>query len=210
MSKEIKPEASRLEKFSLSVTKNVGSIPSLIVHTTLFVGIFSLQFFGFGFDQIMLILTTIVSLEAIYLSIFIQMTVNRQAQTLSEVSEDVEDIQEDVEDIQEDVEGIEKEVKEIGDDVDDINEDVDTIHKHVKDIREDVEEISEDVEGIEKEVKEIGTDVDEISEDVEDISEEMAADETAEEKEKAQQITDMKNIEETLRELLAAVEQMKK
>ena len=203
MKKEILSEVSRLEKFSLSVTKNVGSIPSLIFHTIAFVGIFSLQFFGFSFDQIMLILTTIVSLEAIYLSIFIQMTVNRHTKTLSEVSEDMEEISEDVEDIQEDV-------KEMSDDVEEISEDVEHIQKHVKDIQEDVEEISEDVEGIEKEVKEIGTDVDEISEDVEDISEEMAADETEEEKEKAKQVTDMKNIEGTLRELLKAVEQMKK
>lgn len=182
MPKEIRNDSSRLEKFSLSVTQKVGSIPSLIIHTLGFVGIFSLQFFGFSFDQIMLILTTIVSLEAIYLSIFIQMTVNRHTETLSLVSEDVEEISEDVEDIQEDV----------------------------KDIREDVDEISEDVEGIEKEVKEIGTDVDEISEDVEDISEEMAADETEEEQEKEKQNADMKNIEQTLRELLTAIEQMKK
>lgn len=189
MSKQTKPEASRLERFSISVTKNVGSIPSLIIHTIGFASIFSLQFFGFSFDQIMLILTTIVSLEAIYLSIFIQMTVNRHAETLSEVSEDVGELSEDVDEISEDVEGIQK---------------------HVEDIKEDVEEISEDVEGIEKEVKEIGDDVDEISEDVEDISEEMAEDEVEEEKEKEQQVADMHNIEQTLRELLKAVEQMKK
>ena len=189
MSKGTKAEISHLEKLSLSVTQKVGSIPSLIIHTIGFVGIFSLQFFGFGFDQIMLILTTIVSLEAIYLSIFIQMTVNRHTETLSEVSEDVEELSEDVDEISEDVEGIQK---------------------HVEDIKEDVEEISEDVEGIEKEVKEIGDDVDEISEDVEDISDEMAEDEVEEEKEKEKQVADMRNIEQTLRELLKAVEQMKK
>lgn len=189
MPKEVKKISSTLETLSLSVTQKVGSVPSLIIHTIGFVAIFSLQFFGFSFDQIMLILTTIVSLEAIYLSIFIQMTVNRHAETLSEVSEDMEELSEDVDEISEDVEGIQK---------------------HVEDIKEDVEEISEDVEGIEKEVKEIGDDVDEISEDVEDISEEMAADETEEEKEKEKQNADMRNIEHTLRELLAAVEQMKK
>ena len=41
----------------------------------------------------MLILTTIVSLEAIYLSIFIQMSVNHHSYRLDEVSEDIEDIQ---------------------------------------------------------------------------------------------------------------------
>jgi hypothetical protein len=38
----------------------------------------------------------------------------------------------------------------------------------------------------------------------------MAEDEVEEEKEKEQQVADMHNIEQTLRELLKAVEQMKK
>lgn len=48
-----------------------------------------------------MILTTTVSLEAIYLAIFIQMTINRQSQNIEDIQEDVEDISEDVEDIQE-------------------------------------------------------------------------------------------------------------
>ena len=74
---------------------------------------FFLRFEGFSSSDILLILTTIVSLEAIYLSIFIQMTVNRHAQELEEVSEDIEEIQENVEEIQEDVEEIQEEAKEI-------------------------------------------------------------------------------------------------
>ncbi len=66
--------------------------------------------------MILLVFTTIVSIEAIYLSLFIQMTVNQQAKSLKEVEEDVEDIQENIEDIQEDVE-------EISEDVEDITED---------------------------------------------------------------------------------------
>ena len=54
----------------------------------------------------MLILTTVVSLEAIYLSIFIQLTINRQSRQIEEVSEDVEELSENVEDISEDVEEI--------------------------------------------------------------------------------------------------------
>lgn len=49
----------------------------------------------------LLVLTTVVSLEAIYLSIFIQMTVNHQARELAELSEDVDEIQEDIEEISE-------------------------------------------------------------------------------------------------------------
>jgi len=94
----------------------------------------------------LLILTTIVSLEAIYLSIFIQMSVNRQAKRLREVSEDIVEIQEDVEEIQEDVE-------EIQEDVEGIEKDIDEIQEDVEDINEDVEDITEDVGTYEKEDK---------------------------------------------------------
>src|SRR3989344_4671236 len=88
---------SNLENIAIGATRYIGSLPSLILHTFFFVGIFSLSVFGFTFDQIMLILTTAVSLEAIYLSIFIQMTVNRQSEQIAEVSEDVEEISEEIE-----------------------------------------------------------------------------------------------------------------
>lgn len=108
---------SHLEKLSLATTHYIGSFYSLVLHTIFFVGIFSLQWFGFGFDQIMLILTTVVSLEAIYLAIFIQMTVNHQAHKLAEVSEDVDDIQEDVEEISKDIDDIQEDVEDISEDV---------------------------------------------------------------------------------------------
>ena len=54
----------------------------------------------------LLILTTVVSLEAIYLAVFIQMTLNLQGQSIAEVSADVGEIQEDVEELQGDVEDI--------------------------------------------------------------------------------------------------------
>lgn len=90
-------------------------------------------------DLMLLALTTIVSLEAIYLAIFIQMTVNRQAIELAEVSEDVEDIQEDIEEIQEDVGEIQEDVEEIQGDVEDIQEDVGEIQENVEDIQEEGE-----------------------------------------------------------------------
>lgn len=116
----MKQEGDRnvLERLAEQSAQALGSVPSLIAHSIFFVGIFSLSFFGFTFDQILLILTTVVSLEAIYFSIFIQMTVNRHDTTLIEVHEDIEDIQEDVEDIQKDVE-------EISEDMEDISEDID-------------------------------------------------------------------------------------
>jgi uncharacterized protein YoxC len=132
----------------------VGSTQSLIVHTIGFVGIFSLRIFGFSTEAILLILTTLVSLEAIYLSIFIQITINQHSEDLEEVSEDIEELQENVEEISEDVEEIQKDVDEIQEDVEDISEDVGEIQKDVDEIQEDVEEISEDVEEINEEDEE--------------------------------------------------------
>ena len=88
----------------------VGTTQSLIVHTILFVVMMVLPAFGVSWSLSLLILTTIVSLEAIYLSIFIQMGVNRHADeqektrmVLSSVQETIEDVQETVEDVQESI-----------------------------------------------------------------------------------------------------------
>jgi peptidoglycan hydrolase CwlO-like protein len=70
-----------------------------------------------GWALMLTVLTNVVSLEAIYLAIFIQFSVNQQAKSLKGVEEDVESIQEDVE--------------ELG--------------GHVEDIKEDVEDIQEDI-----------------------------------------------------------------
>jgi len=118
-----------LEYVSFRATRWVGSTGSLVLHTAIFFLSFLLFFLGVPFDSILLVLTTIVSLEAIYLSIFIQMSVNRQTKQLREVSRDVEEIQEDVEGIQEDVEGIQEDVEEIQEDVEGIQEDVEEIQE---------------------------------------------------------------------------------
>ena len=111
-----------LGRVATQATHSIGSTGSIVVHTALFLFAFSLYFFGFDFDKILLVVTTIVSLEAIYLAIFIQMSVNKQAQDLDEVAQDVDEIQKDVEEIQEDVEEIEKDVEEIQEDVEEISE----------------------------------------------------------------------------------------
>ena len=69
----------------------------------------------------LLILTTLVSLEAIYLAIFIQMSVNKNSQ-------DIEIIQEDVGEIQEDIDEIQKDVDEIQEDIEDMEEEDDIIN----------------------------------------------------------------------------------
>jgi uncharacterized membrane protein len=126
-----------LEKTALAITRAVGSPTSIIIHTVLFAVSFLAAFTGYvSFDRMLLILTTIVSLEAIYLAIFIQMTINYQAEDIAEVQEDVEEIQEDVEDISEDI--------------DEIQEDVDELQEDVEEISEDVEEMSEEEETLEQ------------------------------------------------------------
>jgi len=128
-----------LESLALSVTQAVGSIWSILIHTALFAGAFVLMFLGADVDRVLLVLTTIVSLEAIYLSIFIQMSVNHQGRTIANVEKEIDDIAEDVEGIQEDVE-------EIAEDVEGIQEDVEEMQEDIDEIQEDVEEIAEDMD----------------------------------------------------------------
>lgn len=102
----------------------VGSPASLVFHTAVFVLCFAASIFGLvGWNLMLLVLTTVVSLEAIYLAIFIQFSVNRQAASLKEVEEDVESIQEDVEELGEHVEDIKEDVEEIQEDIGEISED---------------------------------------------------------------------------------------
>ena len=107
-----KDSTNFLDVLSLKTTQWIGSPASILLHTIFFIGIFGLNLFSIGVDKILLILTTAVSLEAIYMAIFIQMTVNRNTQSLEEVEEDIDEIQEDVEDLQEDIEDIQEEDKQ--------------------------------------------------------------------------------------------------
>lgn len=88
----------------------VGTIKSLIIHSVFFVIMLCLPLFGVDSSYSLLFLTTVVSLEAIYLNIFIQMGVNRHADeqkqtriVLSSVQETIEDVQDTVEDVQESI-----------------------------------------------------------------------------------------------------------
>lgn len=156
----------KLEKVAMNATSWIGSIESLILHTIVFAISFSLVLFGIAIDRVLLVLTTVLSLEAIYLAIFIQMSVNQSALRLAQVETNIEDMAEDVEEIAEDVEGIEKEMVEMAEDVEGIQEDMEHIEK-------DIDEIQEDVQGIEKEVIEIGDNVEEMAEDVEHMEKDI-------------------------------------
>lgn len=119
----------RLEKTADRATRWIGSTTSLIVHSILFLGAFVLPFLGIPLERVLLVLTTAVSLEAIYLAIFIQMSVNKNTKDIEIIQEDVEEIQEDIEDIEEGVGEIEKDVEEIQKDVDEIQEDIEDIEE---------------------------------------------------------------------------------
>ena len=109
-SMEKPPKAQRI---ALAVTRGIGSPLSIIIHTILFAVSFTASMTGIvTFDRMLLVLTTIVSLEAIYLSIFIQMTINYTTASIREVGEDIEEIQEDVGELQEDVEEISEDASE--------------------------------------------------------------------------------------------------
>ncbi len=127
-------------------TQWIGTPSSIIVHTILFIGVFFLSLFGLSTEEILIILTTAVSLEAIYLSIFIQMSINKTSASIEEVGKDVDELQEDIEDI-------EGNVKDISKDIDEIQEDVEDIEGNVKDISKDIDEIQDDDDKQEDEVK---------------------------------------------------------
>ena len=149
-----------MEKISLTMTRWIGSPMSLIIHTIFFIGAFGSMFFGIGLEEVLLILTTVVSLEAIYLAIFIQIAVNHSVESLQEVEEDVGEIQKDVDEIQEDVDEIQKDVDEIQKDVDEIQEDVDDISEEVEEddkdkilldaIKTDLQRLIADMEKLKK------------------------------------------------------------
>ena len=96
--------ASKINMLADKSTKWIGSIPSLVFHTLVFAAVFLAGVLGADWNKVLLVLTTVVSLEAIYLAIFIQMTVNKNTQSLKEVEADIDEIQEDVDEIQEGVE----------------------------------------------------------------------------------------------------------
>lgn len=133
-----------LEALSQRMTNSIGTTHSLVVHTFLFIGIFVLGFFGVTIDKILLILTTVVSLEAIYLAIFIQMTVNRTTLSLANVEEDIDDIQGDVDDIQEDVDSLETNMKEISDDYIDDSDEIEVVTA-LKDIETRLKDLQGDI-----------------------------------------------------------------
>lgn len=178
-----KPSKNRqLEDLAIKTTQWIGTPLSIILHTLLFAVAFIFYFFGVAFDKILLVLTTIVSLEAIYLSLFIQLSVNKNTQSLEEVEEDIEEIAEDVEglegefdEIQEDVEGLEGNIKklrqnvtELGADIEDISVDVDKLGDETPSEEELIHiQSNKSLKNIEKEILTLSTGILALKDDLE-------------------------------------------
>ncbi|MDP3772422.1 MAG: DUF677 domain-containing protein [bacterium] len=153
----MKTPKQKIEHAAVGITQWIGTTDSIIVHTILFLASLGLIVVGVRPDAVLLIVTTIVSLEAIYLSIFIQMTVNRNTKSLEEVEEDIEEIQEDVKEIESDVDEISEDVEELSEDMDKIQErdEKDSVvesdmHKALGKIEGDLQALLRDIEQLKK------------------------------------------------------------
>jgi len=124
----------------MTLTRAIGSPQSIAIHTILFLlGFLSIELHLLPLDTLLLNLNTVVSLEAIYLALFIQITVNYASQSLEEVEQDIDEIQEDVDEIQKDIDEMQEE---------------DT-PSHIKpitlnEVKTDLEKLLRDIERLEK------------------------------------------------------------
>ncbi len=136
---------NELERIAFQITNLIGTPMSVIIHTVVFGSFVSLIFFGVGLNMVLLILTTILSIEAIYLALFIQITVNRNTKSLEEVEEDIEEIQEDVEGLEDDFEEISEEIEDIQ--AEDVKADMQEAEAKItlKNIEDDLEKLVNDI-----------------------------------------------------------------
>ncbi|OGG50317.1 hypothetical protein A2763_01310 [Candidatus Kaiserbacteria bacterium RIFCSPHIGHO2_01_FULL_54_36] len=147
----------RIRKTSFAITRAVGSPTSIVIHTLLFGACFYAAYSGhIKWELMLLTLTTIVSLEAIYLSLFIQMTLNFTTEDIEEVSEDIEEMQENLGEIQEDVGELQEDVEEISeeDSAEEQEEEKqkDEQRKTLTDIQSDLRKLMSDIEKLQSNV----------------------------------------------------------
>ena len=103
-----------MEQGSKNVTKWIGSTQSVLLHTLLFLICFILPLIGImTLERMLLVLTTVVSLEAIYLSIFIQMSLNMNNESIGIIQEDIVEIQKDVDEIGEGIDEMLEDEEEV-------------------------------------------------------------------------------------------------
>lgn len=161
-------------KFLTKVTDGVmwwiGSIQSLIMHSIAFIAAFALPLLDLvSIDKMLLILTTVLSLEAIYLAIFIQMSVNRSHEHIEDIREDIEEIQDDIEEISEDIEEISVDIDDIQEDIEDIADDEDDedhnerarnvmLKSNVSSNKNDIKAMREVIANLQKQLEELKKD----------------------------------------------------
>jgi len=155
MQKNSLDNKTSMEEMALKFTKWIGSTSSLVVHSIFFILCMILPLFGLDFDRVLLFLTTLVSLEAIYLGIFIQFTVNQSNENIKKVEEDIDEIQEDIDEIQEDVGEIQEDIDEIQEDVDEIEEGEEQEEKRDKHVAEVMINIQSRLELLIKDIEKI-------------------------------------------------------
>ena len=144
-------EKNIFDSLSDKATTWIGSTSSILVHTLFFIGIFSLYLLHINFDAILLILTTIVSLEAIYLAIFIQRAVNRHQENIDDIEDSIDNIEEDIEDITEDLDDVQKEHDDISSEtVKKLEQPLDEV---VTEIRQSLHEIVKEIQLLKNEKK---------------------------------------------------------
>lgn len=147
--------SKKLENNADRFTKWIGSISSVIFHTIFFVFCLLSPFFGFDFDRTLLFLTTLVSLEAIYLAIFIQFTVNKSKENIEKVEKNIDEIQEDIDEIQEDVDEIQGDIDEIQEDVEEIEEDENKTTKRDSETIKMISNIADALDVLQKEIEKL-------------------------------------------------------
>jgi uncharacterized membrane protein len=125
------PKKPAPKTLSEQITEFIGTPLSIFLHTVFFLIMFVLVLFGWPLNEMLLVLTTIVSIEAIYLALFIQMTVNKTTESLEDVEEDIEEIQEDdIEDEQKDEE-LSKSLQTIQTKIGELQKDLEHLKKKV-------------------------------------------------------------------------------
>ena len=167
--KRSKNKDNMIEKLAIKTMQNIGSVKSVMIHTVLFALPFILIMLGSDSTTVLLVFTTMLSLEAIYLSIFIQMGVNLQAKKLQSVASDVGALQKDVDEISDNVEGISDSVEEISDNVEEIQEDIQEDEDEEEEDDEAIKQIKATLDVLMEEVLKLKKNIEEDDEDDENI-----------------------------------------
>jgi len=134
-----------LDRISDLIIEWIGSTSSIIIHSVIFfITLISHWIFHFNFDNVLLVLTTVVSLEAIYLSIFIQRSVNQHSTRLEEVEESLDGVEESLDDVEQSIDDVEESL-------DDVEESLSTKNTSIK--RPDSDRIEKLLKDLLKELK---------------------------------------------------------